>query len=107
MSPDDSKRSSRHKHRHDKDNREHKSKRKHKSDKESSSRKRSRKDTEDHLHVVDDDVNDEDMWVEKNIDMDGEVVRMFCYVLSRRRCNASGRVGSRSRRIFRQPRTSS
>ncbi|PIL22586.1 hypothetical protein GSI_15275 [Ganoderma sinense ZZ0214-1] len=73
MPTDDLKRSSKHKHRHDKDNREHKSKRKHKSDKEGSSRKRSRKDTADHVHVLDDDVNDEDMWVEKNIDMEGEV----------------------------------
>ncbi|KAI1789572.1 CwfJ C-terminus 1-domain-containing protein-like protein [Ganoderma leucocontextum] len=73
MPADESKRSSKHKHRHDKDDREHKSKRKHKSDKESSGRKRSRKETGDHLHVLDDDVNDEDMWVEKNIDMDGEV----------------------------------
>ena len=82
MPTDDSKRSSKHKHRHDKDDREHKSKRKHKSGKEGSSRKRSRKDTADHLHVVDDDVNDEDMWVEKNIDMEGEVVRAFRPVLS-------------------------
>jgi hypothetical protein len=26
------------------------------------------------MHVVDDDVDDEDMWVEKNVDMDGEKV---------------------------------
>ena len=77
MGGDDTKRSSKHKHRHDKDDRdrEHKSKRKHhKSDKESS-RKRSRKDGADHLHIVDDDPGDEDMWVEKNIDMEGEQVR--------------------------------
>ncbi|KAI0712218.1 CwfJ C-terminus 1-domain-containing protein-like protein [Earliella scabrosa] len=70
MGGDDTKRSSKHKHKHDKDEREHKSKRKHKSEKESS-RKRSRKD-EEHLRIVDDDVADDDMWVEKNIDMDGE-----------------------------------
>ncbi|CDO76102.1 hypothetical protein BN946_scf184649.g28 [Trametes cinnabarina] len=65
---------SKHKSRHDKDDREHKSKRRHKSDKDSgSSRKRSRKDDAEHLHIVDDDVNDDDMWVEKNIDMEGEV----------------------------------
>lgn len=77
MGGDDFKRPSKHKHRHrDKDEREYKSKRKHKHDKESgSSRKRSRKDDGDKLHIVDDDTNDEDMWVEKNIDMEGEVVR--------------------------------
>ena len=36
--------------------------------------KKSSKKIEDHLHVVDDDINDEDMWVEKNVDMDGEKV---------------------------------
>ncbi|KAI0826861.1 CwfJ C-terminus 1-domain-containing protein-like protein [Trametes gibbosa] len=73
---DDTKRASKHKHRHDKDDREHKSKRRHhdKSQKEGGSRKRSRKDEGGHLKIVDDDANDEDMWVEKNIDMDGEVV---------------------------------
>ena len=82
MAGDDSKRSSKHKHRLDKDDREHKSKRKHKSEEGSSSRKRSRKDDGEHLHIVDEDVNDEDMWVEKNIDMEGEVVRTpSCVVL--------------------------
>ncbi|KAL1950615.1 hypothetical protein VTO73DRAFT_5739 [Trametes versicolor] len=73
MAGADTKRASKHKHRHDSDDREHKSKRRHrdKADKESS-RKRSRKDDGSHLHIVDDDANDEDMWVEKNIDMDGE-----------------------------------
>ncbi|RPD77778.1 hypothetical protein L226DRAFT_532550 [Lentinus tigrinus ALCF2SS1-7] len=70
MGGDDTKRSSKHKHRHEKDDRGHKSKRKHKSD--DSSRKRSRKDDADHLHIVDEDPADDDMWVEKNIDMDGE-----------------------------------
>ena len=60
-----------------------KHKRSHDKDRDSSSRKRvkhkhhskkSSKKNEDHLHVVDDDVNDEDMWVEKNVDMDGEKV---------------------------------
>ena len=71
---DNARHSAKHKSRHDKDDREHKSKRRHKSDKESS-RKRSRKVDSDRLHIVDDDVNDDDMWVEKNIDMEGEVVR--------------------------------
>ncbi|KAI0648000.1 CwfJ C-terminus 1-domain-containing protein-like protein [Trametes meyenii] len=79
MGDDDAKRSSKHKHRRDKDSeREHKSKRRHKSDKESGSsgsRKRSRTDGKEgtHLHIVDDDPNDEDMWVETNIDMEGEL----------------------------------
>ncbi|GBE84892.1 CwfJ C-terminus 1-domain-containing protein-like protein [Sparassis latifolia] len=55
----------------DKPHHEHKSKRKHKSDKDSGKAKRRRKDDE-HVHIVDDDPNDDDMWVEKNIDMEGE-----------------------------------
>ena len=59
-----------------------KHKRSHDKDRDSSSRKRvkhkhhSKKSSkkEDHLRVVDDDVDDEDMWVEKNVDMDGEKV---------------------------------
>ena len=60
-----------------------KHKRSHDKDRDSSSRKRAKhkhhskklgKKNEDHLHVVDDDVDGEDMWVEKNVDMDGEKV---------------------------------
>ncbi|KAI0372225.1 hypothetical protein BV20DRAFT_964344 [Pilatotrama ljubarskyi] len=72
MGDDDARHASKHKHRHDRDDHEHKSKRRHKSDKESS-RKRSRTDETGHLHIVDDDPNDDDMWIEKNIDMEGEV----------------------------------
>lgn len=51
-------------------------------DSESGSRKRvkhthsKKKSTkkEDRVNVVDDDANEEDMWVEKNVDMDGEKV---------------------------------
>jgi hypothetical protein len=39
-------------------------------------RKKKRKD-EGSLRVVDDDVDDENMWVEKNIDMDGTKVCLF------------------------------
>lgn len=40
---------------------------------------RRRKDKErNKLHITDDDPNDEDMWVEKNIDMDGERVSLYC-----------------------------
>ena len=34
--------------------------------------KRKRRDSDTKLQIVDDDPNDDDMWVEKNIDMDGE-----------------------------------
>jgi len=60
-----------------------KHKRSHDKDRDSSSRKRAKhkhhskkssKKSEDHLHIVDDAVDDEDMWVEKNVDMDGEKV---------------------------------
>lgn len=79
MGHNDSKRSSKHRHSHEKSDREHKNKRKHGSNKEGS-HKRVRKDDSDHIHIVDDDPNDDDMWVEKNIDMDGEQVRRkwFC-----------------------------
>lgn len=57
-----------------------KHKRSHDKVRDSSSRKRAKhskkssKRNEDHLHVLDDDINDEDMWVEKNVDMEGEKV---------------------------------
>lgn len=60
-----------------------KHKRSHDKDRGSSSRKRvkqkhhskkSSKKNEAHLHVLDDDVDDEDMWVEKNVDMEVEKV---------------------------------
>ena len=62
-----------------------KHKRSHDKDRDSSSRKRAKhkhhskkssKKSEDHLHVVDDE-DDEDIWVEKNIDMDGEKVLSY------------------------------
>ena len=44
-------------------------------DYEGRSRMHKPKDRErDKLHITDDDPDDEDMWVEKNIDMDGERV---------------------------------
>lgn len=42
-----------------------------------SSKKRSPK-KDGRAKIVDDDPNDEDMWVEKNVDMDGEKVRPTC-----------------------------
>jgi hypothetical protein len=79
--------SSRHKRSHKKDP-DHKSrKRRKREDHESSGRKCKRKDEEhdnkerDKLHITDDDPDDEDMWVEKNIDMDGERVSVLSIVL--------------------------
>lgn len=67
------KRSSKHKHSRDKLDHEHKSKRKHRSDKDESSKRRRHSKDEDNVRIADDDPDD-DMWVEKNIDMDGENV---------------------------------
>ncbi|KAK7056976.1 Pre-mRNA-splicing factor cwf19 [Paramarasmius palmivorus] len=58
----DSERSSKKRSKHDDSSSRHKKK---------SKSKRS-EDSESHLKIVDDDFNEEDMWVEKNIDMDGE-----------------------------------
>ena len=70
-----------HKRARDKGDREHKKKR-HRSDKEASSGSSKRKDRHGHkaTRIVDDDVDDEDMWTEMNIDMDGEKVRASNYV---------------------------
>lgn len=58
----------------DRDN-AHKSKKKHKSEHKS----HKRKSHTDAVHITDDDANDDDMWVEKNIDNDGERVSM-CHI---------------------------
>lgn len=75
MGDDLEKHSSKHKRSHDKDP-ERKNKKRHKHDDEGRSKKRKRSD-KDHgkLHITDDDPDEDDMWVEKNIDMDGERVR--------------------------------
>jgi macrodomain Ter protein organizer (MatP/YcbG family) len=67
--------SSKHKQSHEKDpDRKSKKRHKHGDNEGSRHRKRKRKDSEcDKLHIMDDDPDDEDMWVEKN--MDGELVR--------------------------------
>ena len=65
-----------HKRSHDKDS-DRKSYKRHKHndyDSEDSSRERKRKNERDKPHIIDDDPDDEDMWVEKNIDIDGELV---------------------------------
>jgi hypothetical protein len=87
------KKKEKHKHRpHDKDrdadssDRKHKKRRARDDEYESKERKhkqrRKGKDSDEgRLAVVDDDINDEDMWVEKNIDMEGERVRIHTYYL--------------------------
>ncbi|KAH7890545.1 CwfJ C-terminus 1-domain-containing protein-like protein [Phlebopus sp. FC_14] len=64
MGEDRDKHSSKHKRSREKDH-EHKSKKKHRSSHESRKKHKS-------IHITDDDPNDDDMWVEKNIDLDGE-----------------------------------
>lgn len=72
---DDTKRS-KHKHSHDHDTERH-SKRRHKHDDDSRRHKKKRKHGEDKgTKILDEGPGDEDMWVEKNIDMDGERVRL-------------------------------
>lgn len=61
---------------HDKDQ-ERKSKKRRKHDDEGGKKyKHRRKGSDSKLQIVDDDPNDDDMWVEKNIDMDGERVSL-------------------------------
>jgi len=61
---------SKHGHPHD----ETKTKKRRKKEDPGRKRKHRRKGSDDNLQIVDDDPNDDDMWVEKNIDMDGEKV---------------------------------
>jgi len=70
MGDDTDKRSSKHKRNRDKEHRD--GKKKHKSGHESSKKRRQRE--HDVVHITDDDPSD-DMWIEKNIDLDGERVR--------------------------------
>ncbi|KAF9236508.1 CwfJ C-terminus 1-domain-containing protein-like protein [Melanogaster broomeanus] len=69
MGEDRDKHSSKHKRSRDKDS-DHKTKKKHKSTHDSSKKHKRR--APDSVHITDDDPNDDDMWVEKNIDLDGE-----------------------------------
>jgi hypothetical protein len=56
--------------------RKHRSKkREHHGESDDSRKHKKRKDKEALVRVVDDDLEGQDMWVEKNIDMDGEEVR--------------------------------
>jgi len=72
-----SRKRSKHKRSDDKE-REHSSRKKHKHDRDDPSRKKHKHKRDKHstggVQIVDDDPDDEDMWVEKNIDMDGEKV---------------------------------
>lgn len=73
--------SSKHKRHHDKEkDGDHRSKKRHKyGDDERDSERRSKKRSskgKDKLNIIDDDP-DEDMWVEKNIDVNGENVRIL------------------------------
>ncbi|KAG1775819.1 CwfJ C-terminus 1-domain-containing protein-like protein [Suillus placidus] len=65
---DDRQRHSTSKHKRSRDKDEHKNKKKHKSEHKS----HKRKSHTEAVHITDDDANDDDMWVEKNIDNDGE-----------------------------------
>lgn len=76
MGDNEKKHSSKHKRQHESGERDrHKSKKHHKShhDKDERSKRRERKD-KDAPRIVDDDAGDDDMWIEKNIDVDGEYV---------------------------------
>jgi hypothetical protein len=58
-------------------NSERKSRKRRKHEEDGGKHKHRRKGSDSKLQIVDDDPNDEDMWVEKNIDMDGEKVSLF------------------------------
>ncbi|KAJ3491121.1 hypothetical protein NLI96_g954 [Meripilus lineatus] len=64
------KHSTKHKRHHDHD--ERKSKKRHKSSKSESTKSSRHKEPSGSIRVVDDDPNEDDMWEEKNVDMDGE-----------------------------------
>ena len=74
---DDKPSKSKHRSHKDKDDKEHKTKKRHRHERDEDGHKsKKRKSKGSKLEVVDDDP-EEDMWVEKNIDMDGEYVRVL------------------------------
>lgn len=78
MGRDETKSSSKHKRSHDvSTDQEHRRKKRHKERDEASgsSKKRKEKKAGGSTRIVDEDVVDDDMWEEKNIDLDGEIVR--------------------------------
>ena len=77
MGRDESKHSSKHKRSHDVSGaHEHRRKKRHKDreDEGSSSKRKKEKRSKGETRIVDDDVIDDDMWVEKNVDLEGEIV---------------------------------
>lgn len=78
MGRDDTKHSSKLKRSHDvSGDHEHKRKKRHKDHgEEGSSKKRKEKRPKGETRIHDEDVNDDDMWEEKNIDMEGERVSL-------------------------------
>jgi len=74
---EDRERHSASKHKRSRGRDEHKSKKKYKS--EHTSHKR--KSHTEAVNITDDDANDDDMWIEKNIDNDGERVRIYLFCL--------------------------
>jgi hypothetical protein len=90
---------SKHKRSRDKDrDNEHRTKKKSKSEHKSHKRK-SRTDA---VHITDDDANDDDMWVEKNIDNDGERVST-CHISPRGAdvlCSQASRDGHSNCRVL-------
>jgi len=86
MGGDDARHSPRRKRSRERDP-ERKAKKRSKYDDSTGGRKHKHKARDSKLQIVDDDPNDDDMWVEKNIDMDGDWVsrlsnRQFSYPLS-------------------------
>jgi hypothetical protein len=78
MGHDDSKHSFEHKrHQSSGEGDRHKSKKRHKSHKDGSSKHKKKRD-QGPTRILDEDVADDDMWLEKNIDVDGEYVRTVC-----------------------------
>lgn len=73
-------RSSKHKKRHREDDHESKSKKHSRHDKDRESKKKNKSEKSKKVRVIDDDA-DEDVWIEKNIDMDGENVSVQCISL--------------------------
>lgn len=77
MGRDETKHYSKHKRSHDTtDDHEHRNKKRHKDreDGSSSNKRKKEKRSKEEARIVDEDMNGEDMWVEKNIDLEGEIV---------------------------------
>ena len=75
---DDKPSKSKHRSHKDKGDKEHKSKKRHRHERDEEGHKSKKRKSK--VEVVDDDP-EEDMWVEKNIDMDGEYVRAILHTV--------------------------